>query len=311
MEPKIDILLATYNGEKYIEQQIESIIEQSYQNFKLIIRDDNSSDDTVKIIYKLQKKYSDKIQIYQSPNQRRGLIANFSELLSISNERYLMLSDQDDIWIPHKVEMLIHEILSVERENSISTPTLIHTDLIVVDEDLKKISNSYWRWAGLNPNIGSVFSRLLVQNVVTGCTTIFNRPLADLCYPISEKALMHDWWIALVVSAFGIIRFIPNKTVMYRQHRANVVGARKWSIANVILKTIHLFREKSILDTYLEQAQIFNRVYGDKLQSDIREILNDFLSIKHQNKFLRRLTLLRHNFLKGDVIRNIGLLIKV
>ena len=149
----------------------------------------------------------------------------FGELLEDSDADYMALCDQDDVWLPGRIAKPLERVRAVEREQGAATPILAHTDLAVVDENLDTIAPSFWAYRHLDPYRGSELNRLLVQNVVTGCTTIINRALARLACPIPESIPMHDWWLALVASAFGRIETVPEATVLYRQHGNNSVGA--------------------------------------------------------------------------------------
>ena len=138
MERKIDILMATYNGEKYVSEQIKSILQQTYKNWTLIIRDDNSDDNTLKILYKYQKK-DKRIKIINDSMGNLGFVKNFEELLKYSDSDFIMFSDQDDIWYNNKVEKMYNRIIT---ENN-NIPILVHCNASVCDSNLKLIKKRF------------------------------------------------------------------------------------------------------------------------------------------------------------------------
>ena len=134
MEYRVEILMATYNGEKYLSEQIGSIISQSYENWRLLIRDDNSKDNTVSIIEKYEKE-DNRIRLLRDRKGNLGFIKNFEELLKSSHKEFIMFSDQDDYWEKDKIKNYI-EILK-KNENLIQKPLLIHSNSFVCDKNLK------------------------------------------------------------------------------------------------------------------------------------------------------------------------------
>lgn len=222
---QIDIIMATYNGEKFIEAQIDSLLNQTYQNWHLMVRDDGSIDQTVYILKTYKKQFPDKISILES-KEHLGACLNFGELLKHSTADYVMFCDQDDIWLPEKIKVSFNGILHLEDKYGKEKPLLLFTDLTVVDKDLTVMAKSFWGYEKINPDNTTV-NRLLVQNVVTGCTSIINKKLKSLSVPVPPEAIIHDWWIALVASVFGHTDYNSVPMVLYRQHGQNDVGARK------------------------------------------------------------------------------------
>lgn len=218
-----DILISTYNGEKYLAEQLDSIINQSYSNWKVIIRDDGSSDSTLSIIKNYIQNYPNRIELLES-NDNLGPMLSFGELLKISKSKYIALCDQDDVWLCNKLELFYNKITDVEKKYP-DKPILIHSDIYVTDPKLNIVSQSFWKKLGLNPKVKSTLY-YLTSNNVTGCSIVLNKELKDLILPIPKEASMHDWWISLNASYFGIIDYFYTKTMYYRQHDGNVVGAR-------------------------------------------------------------------------------------
>ncbi len=221
--PMIDILMGTYNGECYIEEQIESILAQTYSNWKLIIRDDGSTDRTFEIIRKYSQDYPDKIFVVDEDGNL-GSCRNFASLMNLSSSDYVMFADQDDVWEKNKIELTFAKLLELEKIHGKNTPVLVHSDMTVVDKNLKVIAKSFWKMMKIFPEFESDVNKVAVRNVVTGMTIIMNRSALTVSIPIPDSAVMHDWWIAVNVAKRGVIGHITDKTVLYRQHGSNTIG---------------------------------------------------------------------------------------
>lgn len=233
---KIAVLLATYNGGKYIREQLESLFQQSCKQFHLYVRDDGSSDDTMKIVEEFRQKYPEKITILKDSQKHRGAAKSFMYLLENVDSEYYMFCDQDDIWLPEKIEKTFARMKEVEG----TVPVLVATDLKVVDEQLFPIKESF------NEDLKiDVFRKhpelICVRHVVTGCTMMFNRATKQASLPMSPRATMHDEWVALCVHfKGGVISILDDATILYRQHTSNTLGAeqaRKGFFARAIART--------------------------------------------------------------------------
>jgi hypothetical protein len=219
------------------------------------------------------------------------------------------LCDQDDVWLPGRLQKPVERIQSIERRYGRDVPTLAHTDLIVVDEDLRTIAPSFWRYSNLDPMVGGRLNRLLVQNVVTGCATTFNRALARAACPIPSTTPMHDWWLALVASALGHVEAIPDKTVLYRQHQTNHLGATCYDWRYVCRRTLDVFCRGAVLKwrrTTQQQAVEFQRRYAQHLSPRQRAALSAYVDLDNGGFWNRRLQLLKYGFLKTGPLRNLG-----
>lgn len=229
----VDIVLASYNGEKYISMQIDSILNQSHKNFRLYISDDGSTDGTVNIV----KRYIEKDKRIQLVNTSRvgGVIKNFEVALLYTKADYIMLSDQDDYWLPDKIEQQLKSILKKEEEFK-DKAILGYTDLELVNEDLKHISSSFYNSAKLNPERNLNYCNLSWMGSVMGCTIIMNRMALNNALPFSENIIMHDHWLAMKTLESGHLFYIDKAYIKYRQHNNNVsggVGFRKKTIDKV------------------------------------------------------------------------------
>ncbi|WP_167343845.1 glycosyltransferase family 2 protein [Flavobacterium aquidurense] len=220
-EPLIYILLACYNGEKYIEKQLDSIVAQSYTNWVLLIRDDNSSDSTLEIIESFNEK-DKRVRIIQDKIQSevKGACQNFARLLDVAvleEATFIMFADQDDYWFSDKIEKMIS---AIDKD---LVPAMLYSDFLYADDNLKELPKNI-------QNIRETFSfpsfnSLIVQNTVYGCTMMINYALAQKCVMIPREAENHDYWIALVASGIGAnIRHLEIPLMLYRQHGNNVSG---------------------------------------------------------------------------------------
>lgn len=233
---KVAILLATYNSAQYLEDLLESIINQTYHLWALYIIDDGSLDNTLSILHSYTQKY-DNIILINNKTLHNGAKNNFMNLLSQIDAEYYMFCDHDDIWLPKKIEISIERMRSLECNNP-NTPILIHSDLSVVDSELNMINYSFFNYAGVFPDISlSSIKYLSVSNCVTGCTMLLNKAVKGCVFPMSKHALMHDSWIALkVMASDGIISCINQPLILYRQHSSNTLGAIKRNHKNSFLR---------------------------------------------------------------------------
>jgi hypothetical protein len=217
-----------------------------------------------------------------------------------------MFCDQDDIWLPNKIELFLQEMERLEKVHGKDMPLLVHSDLKVLKNG--RISDSYWSYQKLNPEQGDVLNRLLVQNTITGCATMINAPLRDLCCPIPDGAIMHDWWVGLVAAAFGKISRLPTPTVIYRQHESNTVGAKEWGwrfIGSRLSRPTEIRR--SLLKTQVQAAAFLER-YSDRLSAEQYRLVRDYAEIGNRSFWGKRRTILRGGYFKNGMVRNVGLL---
>jgi glycosyltransferase involved in cell wall biosynthesis len=302
---RIDILLATYNGEKYIDPLLQSIVDQTYSNWFLYARDDGSSDGTVDKLELFNKKYPEKVKILPNNGHRCGIAGNFDILLRESTSNYIMLCDQDDVWLPDKIAISVDAVKNIELIN-VNNPILVHTDLYVVDKFLKRIAPSFVKYQGINANYGKSLKKEMLENVVTGCAMIINRPLADLALPIPQKCKMHDWWIAMVAAAFGETKFISRSTIFYRQHGENDVGASRWSAISAIRRG---FSPRKLHNNIVEQqlqAFIFMNRYSDILKPKQLFYLKSFSELNSRSFIYRRLIAIKIGLRHNKLIRTLG-----
>ena len=261
--PTVDIALATWNGAHFLPSLLDSIGAQSYPNWRLIARDDGSSDATRRILEAFGKRHEPRVEIVQDERVRLGVKRNFEAVVKRCTSRYVAFADQDDVWLPAKLEHTMQRMLRVEREHGASKPILVHTDLRVVDATLDLIAPSFMRAMRQDPRAGAAIKRLLVRNIATGCTMIANRALIEQALPMPDAATIHDWWLALVAACLGRLEFIDEQTVLYRQHGANSIGA----VDGLSLRSswARLQRARPAIAARYAQAAALSATVGDRL----------------------------------------------
>lgn len=219
----IEVLLATWNGGPYLEPLLQSIRAQTLPPQRLLVRDDGSSDGTAQRLQQLALQWPDWL-ILLPAGKRLGSTGNFAALLAASTAPYLALADQDDLWDPRKLERNLELLLQMEASRPAPIPVLVHSDLRLIDGQGQPIAPSFLRHQRLNPSHCSS-DALVLQNVVTGCSCLFNRPLLDRALPFPTAVTQHDHWLALVASRCGLIGMCPEPLLSYRQHGRNAIGA--------------------------------------------------------------------------------------
>lgn len=209
--------MSTYNGEKYLSQQIESIIAQTETKWRLIIRDDGSKDNTLSIIKQFINR-DKRIELVEGENV--GVINSFFQLVKYSKADFYFFCDQDDVWLSNKLEIMLNEATSCEQ----GVPLLVYSDLKVVDSNLNVLYSSM-----IDELTGPASTNLkeeMRRNCVTGCASMINNALAKV-WQETEDVIMHDWYLAQIAAAYNNLVYINEPTVLYRQHENNVLGAEK------------------------------------------------------------------------------------
>ena len=223
---KLAILLGTYNGGRFLRAQLDSLFAQTMKDFQLYIRDDGSTDDTMQIVREYQQRYSN-MTIVEDGKANLGAMRNFERLLAFADADYYMFCDQDDVWLPDKIEVSFTKMKQMEQQYG-DIPLLVHTDLEVVDEELNVIDKSFWRYSNIQPQVlDKNIYYLGIANSVTGCTIMMNEKAKQASTPFPKQIFMHDAWIALCTMKHGKIDYIDASTIKYRQHSDNVFGAIK------------------------------------------------------------------------------------
>ena len=297
----ITIIMAVYNGQEYIREQLESLKDQTYTEWRLVIRDDRSSDKTAEIV----KKFSDEVEqevIFKVNEKPSGSAKNnFALLINDAKESdYVMFCDQDDIWKKDKIEITFNKMKQAEERYGRDFPLLVHGDVEVIDENG-------------NINADSKLPQILIQNHVTGCTMMCNKKLiAGISeYASSEYIIMHDYLAALYASVFGKIEVIKKPLLSYRQHSGNSVGAKNNNNPVYLLKRLANGRKsyKEAMETSRNQVKFFVEIYREELAAEKYckeyELMSGYASLGSRAKLYRIMFYKKNHIWKNGTIRKI------
>lgn len=298
---RIQVLLSSYNGERYITEQLNSLSSQTQANWTMRLRDDGSSDGTWQIIEAWQAKFTDRMFSEKASNV--GVIPSFFELIGQADEEsdYFCFCDQDDVWLSEKMERAINRLSKVEK----GVPAMVFTSTQLADIDL----NPLGIWPE-KPLKAPSFYNALVQNIAVGATVTFNRAALQLIrshMPDTNRVLMHDWWFYLCVSAFGEVLYDPEPSILYRQHGNNAVGGETSKLGKLKKKWAS-FRKHRGSHKLVEQAREFHRLYASELQDkDKLQQLEWFIAprggIEQRLAYLRRSKLYRQSRIENFLFR--------
>lgn len=293
---KVNILMATYNGEKFLAQQIESIQKQTFKEWNLLIRDDGSSDKTCDIIRNFTAKDSRIRFINENEHHNLGVIKSFFTLVNYEVADFYFFSDQDDVWLPEKLSVS----LEAAKHKASDVPLLVYTDLKVVNQELNILQDSMIRAQSHHAN--TTLLPELTENTVTGGTMMINHALAEKWFT-PNNILMHDWFLALLAASLGEIIYLDLPTQLYRQHDNNVLGARTMD------KRFKILREgpKSIFTRYWKlihdsqkQASLIVDKYGDIMTANDLELIKCFIKIDKQPFMTRLRWLWKYGYSKNQ-----------
>lgn len=293
---KVNILMATYNGEKFLAQQIESIQKQTFKEWNLLIRDDGSSDKTCDIIRNFTAKDSRIRFINENEHHNLGVIKSFFTLVNYEVADFYFFSDQDDVWLPEKLSVS----LEAAKHKASDVPLLVYTDLKVVNQELNILQDSMIRAQSHHAN--TTLLPELTENTVTGGTMMINHALAEKWFTPND-ILMHDWFLALLAAGLGEIIYLDLPTQLYRQHDNNVLGARTMD------KRFKILREgpKSIFTRYWKlihdsqkQASLIVDKYGDIMTVTDLELIKCFIKIDKQPFMTRLRWLWKYGYSKNQ-----------
>ena len=325
----IEILLATYNGERFLPEQIESITSQSFKDYYILASDDNSSDCTFEILRSYESVLGEKIKVVQS--NTHSAKENFYNLLDMADAEYIALCDQDDFWESDRLKKSLEAIQRLEKRYGKETPILVHSDLEIVDENLNSKNKKMSELTGINEAVKYAkkeskylytisteksFSRYLVENNITGNTVIINKALLDI-YKRPKVSFMHDWWLGLIAFTFGKVGYLNECLVKYRQHESNELGAKNpLELHNIKKRNKQRIREN--YDCMFAQVEEFLRLYKDELGKSrsadtyyARKYLNAFANMKSKNRVSKIRDILKYSFFKSSKILTIGEMLNI
>lgn len=325
----IEILLATYNGERFLPEQIESITSQSFTDYQILASDDNSSDCTFEILRSYESVLGEKIRVVQS--NTHSAKENFYNLLDMADAEYIALCDQDDFWERDRLKKSLKAVQRLERRYGKETPILVHSDLEIVDENLNSQNKKMSELTGINEAIKYAkeeskylytistkesFSRYLVENNITGNTVIINKALLDI-YKRPKVSFMHDWWLGIIAFTFGKVGYLNECLVKYRQHGSNELGAKNpLELSNIRKRNKQRIREN--YDCMFAQVEEFLLLYKNELGKSrsadtyyAHKYLNAFANMKSKNRISKIRDILKYSFFKSSKILTLGEMLNI
>jgi glycosyltransferase involved in cell wall biosynthesis len=317
--PRIDILLATYNGANYLPAQLSSLGAQTHSDWRLIVRDDGSRDGSLDIVRKWAEDEQRQLLVVEDGETRLGAAQSFGRLLERSDAPYFAFCDQDDFWKDTKIEKLLDAMQALETDVGKDKPLVVHCDLEIVDANLDPTGKLFWNESRLvfpNPDADRsdtpARSNLLLQNVVTGCAMLGNSELRQRATPLPSDAYVHDWWVALIAGYLGAVVALPEPLVKYRQHGANTIGAKSWDMVSMlrrfasspsgtVKRTIRVLKKSQL------QARCFHQAFGDSLSGFDREVVLEYSNLSKQAFVNRKTFMFRHSVYPKSWLRRIVL----
>ncbi len=250
----IHILLSTYNGEAYLAAMLDSLLAQDFSAWKLFVRDDGSSDNTLSILQQYQATFGEKMYVHPTDGNNLGAVRSFEYLLQTYGEgAYIMFADQDDVWLPRKLSVTWDAMQAAEKQYPNRAIT-VFTDAYIVDKDLQSSGHTYFEWNKMKEPYATQFNFVSVANPAAGCTMLLNPKARALVLPFSPNVPVHDWWIAALIAREGKLIPLVEPTLYYRQHGNNQYGTHEVTSAHYWNRLLHLpamLREFDTLSPFL------------------------------------------------------------
>ena len=232
----LEILLATYNGGKYLPEFLDSLLAQSDDDFVLRVRDDGSKDSTLEVLEGYRSAFSGRMILEADSEPSGSSNANFSRLMELTPADHILWADQDDVWLPEKVAVTRQLLRQGEAEGGSETPVYAYTDASPTDANLVPLHESYLRFKKTDPEQVTELRHCLVCPPMIGCASGINRRLLELARPVpADAAIGHDWWSFLIASAMGRILHTDQPMMLYRQHETNVSNQKRNSVASYVM----------------------------------------------------------------------------
>lgn len=282
---RVDIVLATYNGEAFLAELLDSIRNQAYRNWRLLVTDDGSTDGTLSIL-DLYEKLDSRIKIVNKLRMG-GPLQNFGKGLEYVDSDYFMFSDQDDVWDPEKINLLLELARNNEDKFGATKPIGVFSSLKLIDDKGLLLAEDYYRYKNLNPKYNTSYKYLLWKCSAPGCVSIFNKAAYRAAMPLPINISMHDHWCFLVCSLLGKVVFNDAPTINYRQHDSNVIGGQKHSFVHKVVN-IRAYLKRTRL------AALHSRAY----LNSVKQRFGSSIEIPYSCKsFARRIFFVRDNVL--------------
>ena len=294
--PSVSVAMATYNGEKYLEEQLDSILSQTLKPSEIIVCDDQSTDGTREILDRYQQKGLLK---YFVNDKRLGFIGNFKRAVSLTSpDSYIALSDQDDIWLPEKIQAASDLLLKIEGTKR---PAMVYSDLVLVDEKRNLLNNSFRNELGQG-GYTHCLETLLFGSFVNGCTMLMNPKMRNYFSSIPDNgALNHDTWMTLIAYTFGEVAVVPDSLILYRRHRNNATDVGNFKkmgrLSRLWAEVLRSFRKNDLFEDQISFVSEFYKAFQQELDPRQKTLIQKFLKLKGKSYLEKKIAL--RMFFKG------------
>lgn len=306
MKDRVHIVLATYNGEKYIREQLDSLLTQSYEKLTIEVCDDGSTDGTTAIIEEYMTR-DERISLHKN-SVNLGFVKNFLEGMKRSSAPYVMFCDQDDIWNRDKVEITLKAMKQAEKDVS-GKPILVFTDAMNFNSITGEEQGLFHETSHLDVKKVDT-AHLFMENKCIGCTMMMNEAVLPYLSELPEEIRVHDWWIALICSHFGLVHYVSQATLRYRQHEGNQIGGGSYS-DYLKRRLAHRKEQRQVLTQTYRQGAAFLELFGEQMDEKQRVVAEQFASMEKAGFWGRRYRMIRFGFQKSGLVRNVGLFLLI
>ena len=313
---EIDIALPAYNCAAWLDDLIESILQQDVNNWRIVARDDASTDDTAARLAAWKQRLGERMMIVDNcEGGNLGFLLNYNAVLGATTSPWIMLADADDVWRAGKLALTLRAMRAAEAAHGTTTPVLVFTDAEVVDEQLRPVADSYWRWSRADLAAAKIFHRLVVDNPAISSTIMVNRALIDLALPMPAGVFALDWWAMMVAAAFGQVVKLDERTILYRRHSANdslePYAATTKGMVHRLLAAPSSARKKldRLIHQIAPQSGAFAKRFHRELSPSDLAALKAASRLPHVGGIRRRWSVVRHGLWFGSPIKNAGLIL--
>lgn len=310
--PSVDILLATYNNDAYLEQLLNSLLTQTFSDFRLIVSDDCSVDRSVDILQAFESRFAGRMELHLRQTQSGSAKANFGALMELSTADYALFADADDVWDQDKVGRTVEALQRLEEARGHDVPVFVFSDVRLIDGEGRPRGDSYWRYKKIRPETSRSLNSLLVCPPMLGCASGVNAALMRKARPVPvAKVTGHDWWLILVARAFGEVGFLKEPTMSYRLHGSNSSDQKEVSLASYAKTSGKLERVRRGMELRRLQAEALLDQFASELPQSTRAGVEAFVGTERAGFLRRRTTLLRGRYVYADLPRNLAMLLAV
>lgn len=301
---RVEVLLATRDSGRFLGELLDSLANQSFRDFHLVVSDDCSQDNTLAILEAAGPRFAHPPEVILRTAPSGSACANFAGMLAKSRADYVFLADHDDVWLPEKISRGLDRMRTLESEIGRETPILVHGDLTPTNAAREEISTSFWAFKAITPAYGAKLNTALMHPTVTGCTAVMNRALVAQTGAIPSGAVMHDWWINLVAASFGRVDWDPVPQILYRIHGNNASNPEATTVIRALSQRRRVASGRQWIRLRLAQGQVFLATYRDELPAESLRVLEAFAAIPSAGPISRRWRLIAGGFRSPDLWRN-------